>query len=143
MRYVAMIDDTYFVIIILWLSCLANVYQLVGSHKGSPLKICPACVAASAGYAIISTKTTPLIDETATLNGIQITTTSSNHISGISKGQLPFNLPMNTRKCHQVPKIHTSLFSIGQACDTNCTAVLKTPRRFYCKNKRRTNQIHR
>ena len=56
----------------------------------------------------LADNTTPLMDEVATPNGTQITTASSDKISFISDGQLPFNLPKKVSIYHWTP-----LFSIG------------------------------
>ena len=65
---------------------------------------------------------TPLLPEQPTPDDISITSASHHSMHSISKGHLPFNLPRAATGCHRVPKLHAPL-SIGQACDSNCTAV--------------------
>ena len=79
-------------------------------------------------------RTTPLLQEEPTPNGVLITTASSHKLHGTSKGFLPFALPRNARLCHRVPTISKPLLSIGQACDADCTAVFTTNKMTIHKN---------
>ena len=55
---------------------------------------------------------------------------------GTSKGHLPFNLTTAKSKvCHRIPNVHVPLFSIGQACDANCTAIFNANRMTLVKNE--------
>jgi len=79
---------------------------------------------------------TPLTNEIITPDGIQITTASSDRMHGVSKGHLPFNLPTAKSKvCHRIPNVHVPLFSIGQACDANCTTIFNANRMTLVKNE--------
>ena len=71
----------------------------------------------------LADSSTPLLFERPTPDGISITSASCHSMRGISKGHLSFNLPQAATECHHVPKLHAPLLPIGQACDSNCTAV--------------------
>ena len=88
----------------------------------------PTPLAADSGCTIhLADKTNPLLDEVATPNGITITTASSDTISGISKGQLPFNLPKKSQHLSPNSKnSHTSLLHwSGMRCRLHCRLQFK------------------
>ena len=51
-----------------------------------------------------------------------------------SKGLLPFSLPPSATECHRVPKLHAPILSIGQACDSSCTAILTSTQMHLLQN---------
>ena len=82
-------------------------------------------MAADTGCTIhLGDATTPLQNETATPNGIQVTTAGNSTISGTAKGNLTIpGLNTQATECHKINGIHTPLLSIGQLCDDNCIAI--------------------
>ncbi len=78
---------------------------------------------------------TPLLLEQPTPFGITITSASRHSMKASSKGHLPFNLPAQATECHCVPKLHTPLLSIGQACDAHCTAIFTSDQMHLLHNK--------
>lgn len=84
---------------------------------------------------ILADSDTPLLLEQPTPFGITITSASHHSIKASSKGHLPFNLPAKATECHRVPKPHAPLLSVGQVCDSSCTAIFTSTKMHLLHNK--------
>ena len=92
-------------------------------------------MAADTGCTInLADSSTPLLHEQQTPFGITITSASRHSMKASSKGHLPFNLPARATECHRVPRLHAPLLSIGQACDSHCTAIFTSKKMHLLNN---------
>ncbi len=66
---------------------------------------------------------TPIFEVKPTTNPISVKVSNGQNITSTHEGKLRINLPPEAQKVHLFPDLATSLISVGQLCDHDCTAT--------------------